>query len=54
MAVAAAWGWRWEAALGVGIGRQHWAAVEDAAAALGGTGGRRTCNDGIGVSVVEA
>jgi hypothetical protein len=37
-------------ALGGGIGRWFKIAV----AALGGVGGRRTCNDGIGVSIVEA
>jgi hypothetical protein len=46
--------WRWEVALGGGVGRWRWMAVEDAAVALGSSGGRRKCNDGIGVSVVEA
>ncbi len=38
------------AALGGGIGRR----LKIAAAVLGSGGGRRTCNKGIGVSVVEA
>ncbi len=44
--------WWWHG----GIGRWRWAAIEDAAVALGGSGGgsRRTCNIGIGISIVEA
>jgi hypothetical protein len=38
------------AALG---GRGGWR-LKIAAAVLGGSGGRRTCDDGIGVSIVEA
>jgi hypothetical protein len=41
-------------ALGGGVGRRCWGTVEDAAAALGGTGGRRTCDKGIGISIVKA
>ncbi len=37
-----------------GVGRWCWAAVEDSVVALGGAGGRRTCNNGISISVVEA
>jgi hypothetical protein len=40
-------------ALGVSIGRRHWDVVEDAGAVLGGTNGRRTCNNGVGVSIVK-
>ncbi len=38
------------AALRGGVGRQ----LKNAAVALGGGGDRRICNDGIGISVVEA
>ncbi len=38
------------AALGGVVGR--W--FEIAAVALGGSGGRRTCDDGIGISVIKA
>jgi hypothetical protein len=38
------------AALGGGIGWR----LKIAAAALGGSGGRGTCNDGVGVSIVKA
>ncbi len=37
-------------ALGSGVGRQF----KIAAAALGSGGSRRTCNDGIGISIAEA
>ncbi len=37
-------------ALGGGVGRR----LKIAAAAVGGSGGRRICNDGISVSIVEA
>ncbi len=37
-------------ALGGSIGQ--WLKI--ASAALGGSGGRRTCNDGVGISVVKA
>ncbi len=40
-------------ALGGSVVGWHWAAVEDAAVALGGGGGKRTCNDGVGISVVD-
>ncbi len=46
--------WHWEVALGVGVGRRRWAVVEDAAVVLGSAGGRRICNDGVGISVVKA
>ena len=52
--MAAVLRWHWEAALGVGVGKLHWAAVEDATVLLGGAGGRRTCNDGVGVSIIKA
>jgi hypothetical protein len=38
------------AALGGGVGQ--WFKI--AAAMLGGSGGRRTCDEGVGISVVEA
>jgi hypothetical protein len=31
--MTASWWWRWEASLEVGLGRRHWAVVEDAAVA---------------------
>jgi hypothetical protein len=37
-----------------GVGRQCWAAVEDSVMALGGTSGRRTCNNGVSVSIIKA
>jgi hypothetical protein len=39
--------------LGGDVVRWRWAAVQDAVVALGGGGGRRTCNDGVGIGVVE-
>jgi hypothetical protein len=51
--MAAAQWWCWEAALGVSVGRRHWAAVEDAGVALGGASGKRTCNNGVGISVIK-
>jgi hypothetical protein len=41
-------------ALGVGAGRWCGAVVEDAAVALGSTGGRRIDKDGIDISIVKA
>jgi hypothetical protein len=41
-------------ALEGGIGRWHWAMVEDIAAALSSSGTRRTCNNGVSISVVKA
>jgi hypothetical protein len=38
------------AALGVGVGRQF----KIVGVALGGGGGRRTCNNGVGISIVKA
>jgi hypothetical protein len=40
-------------ALGGDVVAWRWVAVENAAAALGGGGSRRTCEDGVGVSVVS-
>ncbi len=40
-------------ALGVSIGRRHRDVVEDAGAVLGGASGRRTCNNGVRVSIVK-
>jgi hypothetical protein len=41
-------------ALGGNDVRLCWAVVEDAVMALGGGGGRRSWDDGVGVSVVKA
>ncbi len=37
-----------------GVGRWGWAAVENCSGSISGGGGRRTCDNGIGISIVEA
>jgi hypothetical protein len=38
----------------VGIGRQHWAVVKDAVQHWAVLASKRTCDNGIGVSIIEA